>query len=80
MRLIRFLAEDGEARAGVLDDSALGDPSAVVRPLEVASLADLLAEPLRGIREICANPGGTCRKDSAISIAGSNRISTAVSS
>ncbi|HXC85773.1 MAG TPA: fumarylacetoacetate hydrolase family protein [Trebonia sp.] len=65
MRLIRFLAgdgedaEDGEARAGVLDDSALGDPSAVVRPLEVASLADLLAEPLSGIREICANPGGT---------------------
>jgi 2-dehydro-3-deoxy-D-arabinonate dehydratase len=65
VRLIRFLAgdgedgEDGEARAGVLDDSALGDPSAVVRPLEVASLADLLAEPLSGIREICANPGGT---------------------
>ena len=65
MRLIRFLAgdgedgEDGEARAGVLDDSELGDPSAVVRPLEVASLADLLAEPLSGIREICANPGGT---------------------
>jgi len=59
VRLIRFLAEDGEARAGVLDDSALGDPSAVVRPLEVASLADLLAEPLSGIREICAHPGGT---------------------
>jgi len=65
VRLIRFLAgdgedgEDGEARAGVLDDSELGDPSAVVRPLEVASLADLLAEPLSGIREICANPGGT---------------------
>jgi 2-dehydro-3-deoxy-D-arabinonate dehydratase len=59
VRLIRFLAEDGEARAGVLDDSALADPSAIVRPLEVASLADLLAEPLSGIREICANPGGT---------------------
>ena len=58
MRLIRFVAGDGEAWAGVLDDSALGDPRAAVRPLGVASVADLLAEPLSRIRELCSDPVG----------------------
>jgi 2-dehydro-3-deoxy-D-arabinonate dehydratase len=59
MRLIRFAARDGEPATGVLDDSALGDPGAAVRPLGVASVADLLAEPLSRIRELCSEPGGT---------------------
>jgi 2-dehydro-3-deoxy-D-arabinonate dehydratase len=59
VRLIRFRSQDGEAWAGVLDDSALGGPSAMVRPLGVAAIADLLAQPLSRIREICADPGGT---------------------
>jgi 2-dehydro-3-deoxy-D-arabinonate dehydratase len=58
VRLIRFVAGDGEARAGVLDDSALGDPSAAIRPLGVASVADLLAEPLSRIRELCSDLDG----------------------
>jgi 2-dehydro-3-deoxy-D-arabinonate dehydratase len=61
VRLIRFVAEEGEPATGVLDDSALGDPSAVVRPLGplgVASVADLLAEPLSRIRELCSDAGG----------------------
>jgi 2-dehydro-3-deoxy-D-arabinonate dehydratase len=58
VRLIRFVSQDGEASAGVLDDSALGHPSAIVRPLGVASLADLLAQPLSRIREICEDPQG----------------------
>jgi 2-dehydro-3-deoxy-D-arabinonate dehydratase len=58
VRLIRFLAEDGETKTGVLDDTTLGDPDAVVTPLTAAAFADLLAQPLSRIREICADPGG----------------------
>jgi 2-dehydro-3-deoxy-D-arabinonate dehydratase len=58
VRLIRFAGQDGEPRTGVLDDAALGDPDAVVTPLPVASVADLLAEPLSRIRDICSDAGG----------------------
>ena len=52
MRVLRFLVNGGEPRAGVLD----GD---VVTELAAAgSLGDLLALPLDRIREICASPGG----------------------
>jgi 2-dehydro-3-deoxy-D-arabinonate dehydratase len=58
VRLIRFVAGDGETAIGVLDDAALGDPRAMVTPLAVASLADLLAEPLSRIREIFSDLDG----------------------
>ncbi|MDX6417829.1 MAG: 2-dehydro-3-deoxy-D-arabinonate dehydratase [Trebonia sp.] len=52
MRVLRFLVNGGEPRAGVLD----GD---VVTELAAAgSLGELLALPLDRIREICASPGG----------------------
>jgi 2-dehydro-3-deoxy-D-arabinonate dehydratase len=61
MRLIRFLADGGGPRAGVLDGSALtgsvpgGDITALAA---VPDLGRLLAQPLSRIREICAAPGG----------------------
>jgi 2-dehydro-3-deoxy-D-arabinonate dehydratase len=52
VRVLRFLVNGGEPRAGVLD----GD---VVTELAAAgSLGELLALPLDRIREICASPGG----------------------
>ncbi len=61
MRLVRFLAEDGEEKAGVLDETEL------VRPLTaVPALAGLLAQPLSRIREICADPGGTPVRPAAL--------------
>lgn len=59
MRLIRFRVDDGETRAGVLGDPG-ADPAAraVITALAAPALADLLAQPLSRIREICANPGG----------------------
>jgi 2-dehydro-3-deoxy-D-arabinonate dehydratase len=60
VRLIRFLAEDGEEKAGVLEDD-------LVRPLTaVPVLAGLLARPLSQIREICADPGGSPVRPAAL--------------
>jgi 2-dehydro-3-deoxy-D-arabinonate dehydratase len=59
VRLIRFLADGGEPTAGVVDDTEPGDSGAKVRTLTAApALADLLAQPLIRIREICAEPDG----------------------
>jgi 2-dehydro-3-deoxy-D-arabinonate dehydratase len=52
VRLIRFRADGGEPRAGVLDGDAVSEFTAT------ASLGDLLALPLNRIRAICADPGG----------------------
>jgi 2-dehydro-3-deoxy-D-arabinonate dehydratase len=52
VRLIRFRADDGKPRAGVLDGDMVNEFAAV------GSLGDLLALPLNRIRAICANPGG----------------------
>ena len=52
MRLIRFRADGGEPRAGVLDGDAVSEFAAA------GSLGDLLALPLNRIRAICADPGG----------------------
>jgi 2-dehydro-3-deoxy-D-arabinonate dehydratase len=52
VRLIRFRADGGEPRAGVLDGDAVSEFTAA------ASLGDLLALPLNRIRAICADPGG----------------------
>jgi 2-dehydro-3-deoxy-D-arabinonate dehydratase len=58
MRLIRFLADGGEPMAGVLDDTEPGGSK--VRTLTAApALADLLAQPLIRIRELCADTAGT---------------------
>jgi 2-dehydro-3-deoxy-D-arabinonate dehydratase len=60
MRLIRFLTDGGKPLVGVAEDRhADAAPPAVVTALAAAStLADLLAQPLSRIREICADPGG----------------------
>jgi len=52
VRLIRFRADGGEPRAGVLDGDAVSEFAAA------GSLGDLLALPLNRIRAICADPGG----------------------
>jgi 2-dehydro-3-deoxy-D-arabinonate dehydratase len=51
VRLIRFLANDGEPLAGVLDGG-------ITTLAAVPGLGGLLAQPLGRIREICAAPGG----------------------
>src|ERR1700722_5175630 len=56
MRLIRFLAGDGEPRVGILSHGAEGGIVTVFAA--VGSLGDLLALPLARIREICASPAG----------------------
>ena len=56
MRLIRFLAGDGEPRVGILSQGAEGGTVTVFAA--VGSLGDLLALPLARIREICASPAG----------------------
>src|ERR1700728_40327 len=56
MRLIRFLAGDGEPRVGILSHGAEGGTVTVFAA--VGSLGDLLALPLARIREICASPAG----------------------
>jgi 2-dehydro-3-deoxy-D-arabinonate dehydratase len=67
VRLIRFLAEDGAEKAGVLDDTTLGDPDAVATPLAAApALADLLAQPMSRIREICADLGAAPERPVAL--------------
>jgi 2-dehydro-3-deoxy-D-arabinonate dehydratase len=61
VRLIRFLANDGEPRIGLLDGDAgsghmaTGDRTTLAA---VPTLGSLLAQPLSRIREICAAPGG----------------------
>ena len=52
MRLLRFLANDGAPRVGILDGDVVTELAAP------GSLGDLLALPVDRIREICANPGG----------------------
>jgi 2-dehydro-3-deoxy-D-arabinonate dehydratase len=52
MRLIRFLTDGLAPRAGVLDGDVV---TGFAGP---GSLGDLLALPVDGIRETCANPGG----------------------
>ncbi len=52
MQLVRYRAGGAEPRVGVLD----GDAITAVRA--VASMADLLAMPLRQIRDVCGDPGG----------------------
>ena len=52
MRLIRFLTDGFAPRAGVLDGDVV---TGFAGP---GSLGDLLALPVDGIRETCANPGG----------------------
>lgn len=52
VRLVRFRVGDNAPQAGVLEGNA------VTALAEVGSLADLLALPLRRIREVCANPQG----------------------
>jgi 2-dehydro-3-deoxy-D-arabinonate dehydratase len=56
MRLIRFLADDGEPRVGILNQGVEGGTVTVLEA--VGSLAELLALPLARIREICASPAG----------------------
>ena len=56
MRLIRFLDDAGEPLAGVLDSSG-----AIATLTAAPALADLLAQPLSRILEICADPGGRTR-------------------
>ena len=58
MRLIRFLARDGEPRVGILSQGGEGGTGTVTILAAAGSLAELLALPLDGIREICASPGG----------------------
>ncbi len=52
MRIIRFVAEDGEPATGLLGDTGGAD---VCRLTAAPTLADLLARPLSRIREICAD-------------------------
>ena len=52
MQLIRFEADGGAPRVGVLDGDTVTEFAAV------GSLADLLALPLDQIRAACASPGG----------------------
>ena len=60
MRLIRFRVNGGEPLTGVLDDRAAdpAQPAAITSLAAALALPDLLALPLRRIREICADPGG----------------------
>jgi 2-dehydro-3-deoxy-D-arabinonate dehydratase len=76
VRLIRFLASDGEPRAGLLDGDGHSDRNGdgggaghIARPASTTTLAaaptlgSLLAQPLSRIREICAAPGGQTVRD-----------------
>ena len=54
MRLIRFLAGDGEPRVGILG----GGGAATVLGPSAGSLAELLALPVAEIRRICEAPAG----------------------
>jgi 2-dehydro-3-deoxy-D-arabinonate dehydratase len=56
VRLIRFRVDDGQPQAGVLDDAATVITSLAGAP--ALALADVLAQPLSWIRELCENPGG----------------------
>jgi 2-dehydro-3-deoxy-D-arabinonate dehydratase len=58
MRLIRFLAGDGEPRVGILSQAGEGGTDTVTVLAAAASLGELLALPLTRIREICASPAG----------------------
>jgi 2-dehydro-3-deoxy-D-arabinonate dehydratase len=68
MRLIRFRVGGGEPLAGITagamsattddQDSTVAPPSAITLLAAAPTLADLLAQPLSRIREICADPGG----------------------
>jgi 2-dehydro-3-deoxy-D-arabinonate dehydratase len=68
MRLIRFLVDGGEpmvglaagTTAGAADDQngAAAWPAVITSLVAAPTLADLLAQPLSRIREICADPGG----------------------
>ncbi|HTU72563.1 MAG TPA: fumarylacetoacetate hydrolase family protein [Trebonia sp.] len=66
MRLIRFLANDGEPRIGLLDGEAgaghmaRGDRTTLAA---APTLGSLLAQPLSRVREICAAPGGQTVRD-----------------
>jgi 2-dehydro-3-deoxy-D-arabinonate dehydratase len=61
VRLIRFLASDGEPRVGVLEGDAGAGRAATGDGTTLAAaptLGSLLAQPLSRVREICAAPGG----------------------
>jgi hypothetical protein len=58
MRLIRFLAGDGEPRVGILSQADEGGTGTVTVLAAVGSLGELLALPLAEIRQICASPAG----------------------
>lgn len=64
MRLIRFRIDGGEALVGITagvtgaQDGAAASAAAITPLATVPTLADLLAQPLSRIREICAGPGG----------------------
>jgi 2-dehydro-3-deoxy-D-arabinonate dehydratase len=58
MRLIRFLAGDGEPRVGIISRSGDGGTGTVTVLRAAGSLSELLALPLAEIREICASPAG----------------------
>ena len=58
MRLIRFLAGDGEPRVGILGSGGEGGTSTVTVLRTAGSLGELLALPLAEIREICGSPAG----------------------
>src|SRR3984957_14522391 len=58
MRLIRFLAGDGEPRVGILSAGGEGGAGTVTVLGTPGSLGDLLALPLAEIRELCASATG----------------------
>src|ERR1700689_1911747 len=58
MRLIRFLAGDGEPRVGILGQADEGGTGTVTVLAAVGSLGELRALPLAEIRQICASPAG----------------------
>src|SRR6202020_1561509 len=58
MRLIRFLAGDGEPRVGILSPHSEGGTGTVTGLRAAGSLGELLALPLAEIRQICASPAG----------------------
>jgi 2-dehydro-3-deoxy-D-arabinonate dehydratase len=58
MRLIRFVAGDGEPRVGILGSGSEGGTGTVTVLRTAGSLGELLGLPLAEIREVCASPGG----------------------
>ncbi len=58
MRLIRFLAGDGEPRVGILSQGGEGGTGSVTVLGAAGSLGELLALPLTEIRRICESPAG----------------------